>query len=217
MSALLRRLSLVVSETDRRSGHRRGTGESYPCDDEEVESPRADDTRWLLLAYRIPREPTRLRATVWRRIKALGAVYVQNSVAALPDSPGGERAMRSLRREVVELGGAAQVMRADVLVGAGDLVEMYNSTRDEEYSEIIDKCRDFLQEIENETAAKHFTYAELEENDEDLNKLSTWFDKVAVRDTLGASRRNDAAAAVDECRAALDGFANHVYLAEDRQ
>ncbi len=30
-------------------------------------------------------EPTRLRSTVWRRLKALGAVYLQNSVAALPD------------------------------------------------------------------------------------------------------------------------------------
>lgn len=178
-------------------------------------SPKADDIRWLLLAYRVPREPTRLRATVWRRIKALGAVYVQNSVAALPDSTASERAMRSLRREIVELGGTAQVMRADALAGASDLVDMYNSTRDEEYTEIVDKCQDFLQEIEDETAASHFTYAELEENDEDLSKLKGWFDKVTRRDTLGASRRDEAAAALDECHAALDGFANHVYLAED--
>jgi DNA-binding transcriptional regulator PaaX len=182
-----------------------------------VGSPDIDDTsRWLLLAYRIPREPTRLRATVWRRIKALGAVYVQNSVAALPESTANERAVRSLRREIIDLGGTAQVMRCEALAGAGDLVEMYNAARDEEYTEIIDKCRDFLQEIENETAAQHFTYAELEENDEDLNKLKGWFDKVTARDTLGASRRDDAEAALDGCHAALDGFANHVYLAEDR-
>ncbi|ORA78371.1 ChrB domain-containing protein [Mycobacterium malmoense] len=179
-------------------------------------SPRAYDIKWLLLAYRIPREPTRLRATVWRRIKALGAVYLQNSVAALPDSAAAERAMRSLRREILELGGTAQVMRADALVGASDLVDMYNGARDEEYTEIIDKCHDFLKEIENETAARHFTYAELEENDEDLSKLKGWFDKVTARDTLGASQRGDAAAALDECHGALDTFANHVYLAEDR-
>src|SRR5262249_30714465 len=39
---------------------------------------------WLLLIYRVPPEPTRLRAAVWRRIKSLGAIYLQNSVAALP-------------------------------------------------------------------------------------------------------------------------------------
>ena len=178
---------------------------------------RQDTTTWLLLTYRIPREPTRLRATVWRRIKALGAVYLQNSVAALPDNPTNERALRSLRREIVELGGTAQAMRSDVLAGSSDLVGMYNSARDEEYTEIIDKCHDFLQEIQDETAAKHFTYAELEENDEDLNKLNSWFDKVTARDILGASRRADAAAGLKDCISALDGFANRVYLAEDRE
>ena len=47
--------------------------------------------QWLLLVYRIPSEPTRLRAGVWRKIKGLGAIYVQNSAAALPASPAGER------------------------------------------------------------------------------------------------------------------------------
>ena len=44
----------------------------------------AGQGRWLLLIYRVPPEPTRLRSTVWRRIKSLGAIYLQNSVAALP-------------------------------------------------------------------------------------------------------------------------------------
>jgi len=34
---------------------------------------------WLLLIYRVPSEPSRLRAAVWRRIKSLGAIYLQNS------------------------------------------------------------------------------------------------------------------------------------------
>ena len=33
---------------------------------------------WLLLIYRVPSEPTRLRAAVWRRIKSLGAIYLQH-------------------------------------------------------------------------------------------------------------------------------------------
>jgi hypothetical protein len=33
---------------------------------------------WLLLIYRVPSEPSRLRAAVWRRIKSLGAIYLQN-------------------------------------------------------------------------------------------------------------------------------------------
>jgi hypothetical protein len=49
---------------------------------------------WLMLIYRVPSEPSRLRTAVWRRLKALGAVYVANSVAVLPESPEAGRALR---------------------------------------------------------------------------------------------------------------------------
>jgi hypothetical protein len=82
------------------------------------------------------------------------------------------------------MGGTAQVLRADALRGGrmvsgtgwgdSDGVTVINTARDEEYGEIIHRCAEFLIKIEQETAAGHFTYAELEENDEDLIKLRTW-------------------------------------------
>jgi len=57
---------------------------------------------WLMLIYRVPSEPSRLRTAVWRRLKALGAVYVANSVAVLPESPEAGRALRGLRAGVEE-------------------------------------------------------------------------------------------------------------------
>ncbi|MEU6462869.1 Chromate resistance protein ChrB [Streptomyces sp. NPDC046976] len=175
----------------------------------------SEPVTWLLLAYRIPSEPSRLRAGVWRRLKALGAIYVQNAVAALPADPAAERALRSLRAEITRMdGGSAQLLRADALAGGTDLVTAYNAARDDEYAEITDRCRDFLAEIERETAASHFTYGELEENDEDLAKLRGWFDKVVARDRLGAPGRGAAGRAVEGCAEALDGFAAAVYAAD---
>ncbi|MFF7647385.1 Chromate resistance protein ChrB [Streptomyces canus] len=175
----------------------------------------SEPVTWLLLAYRIPSEPSRLRAGVWRRLKALGAIYVQNAVAALPTDPAAERALRSLRAEIAEMDGAsAQLLQADALAGGADLVTAYNAARDDEYEEIVDRCRDFLAEIERETANSHFTYGELEENDEDLNKLRGWFEKVAARDRLGAPGREAAAKALEQCARALDGFADAVYAAD---
>jgi hypothetical protein len=72
---------------------------------------------WLLLIYRVPPEPTRLRSTVWRRIKSLGAIYLQNSVAALPVSTANERALRKLRREITDMSGTAMLMSCSVLAG----------------------------------------------------------------------------------------------------
>lgn len=175
----------------------------------------SEPVTWLLLAYRIPSEPSRLRAGVWRRLKGLGAIYVQNSVAALPADPVAERHLRALRAEIAQMdGGSAQLLRADALAGGADLVTAYNAARDDEYKEIVDRCRDFLVEIDTETANSHFTYGELEENDEDLTKLRGWFEKVAARDRLGAPGREAAAKALDECTHALDGFADAVYAAD---
>jgi DNA-binding transcriptional regulator PaaX len=176
----------------------------------------ADDgaTQWLVLIYRIPSEPTRLRAAVWRRLKALGAIYLQNSVAALPQGDAAERALRALRNEIHEMGGTALLLTADPLVGHSDLVAAFNAARDDEYEEIVDRCRDFLTEIERETAAEHFTYGELEENDEDLVKLRRCFDKVAARDALAASGRREAENALAHAAASLADFAERVYSAD---
>ncbi|MFG1811637.1 Chromate resistance protein ChrB [Streptomyces sp. NPDC049040] len=182
-----------------------------------ADSPVREDggAQWLVLVYKIPAEPTRLRAGVWRKIKNLGAVYLQNAVAALPYSPASERALRLLRNEITEMGGTAFLMRSDVLSGHAEAVDAFNAARDAEYEEIVDKCQDFLKEIEKEEHAEHFTFAELEENDEDLTKLRTWLGKVEARDVLGASGRAAAKEAVQGCEQILEGYAARVYAEEE--
>ncbi|MDF3291593.1 Chromate resistance protein ChrB [Streptomyces silvisoli] len=170
--------------------------------------------RWLVLVYKVPAEPTRLRAGVWRKIKGMGAIYLQNSVAALPHSAAGERSLRLLRNEIAEMGGSASLLVSDVLVGAADIERAFNAARDDEYEEIVDKCEDFLAQIEKEYRAEHFTYAELEENDEDLVKLRNWFAKVAARDVLGASGKEAALTALGRCEQVLDEYASRVYAEE---
>lgn len=174
----------------------------------------ADGVTWLVLIYKVPSEPSRLRATVWRRIKGIGAVYLQSGCAALPASGPAERAMRSLRGEIRGLGGEAQLLRSEVLAGHTEVVAAYNGARDEEYTEIMARCADFVAEIEHELSDEHLTYAELEENDEDLAKLKSWFAKVQARDVLGAGGGPAAADALGRCETALETFAARVYEAE---
>ncbi|WP_377267680.1 Chromate resistance protein ChrB [Peterkaempfera sp. SMS 1(5)a] len=176
--------------------------------------PQSGGVRWLVLVYKIPAEPTRLRAGVWRKIKGLGAIYLQNSVAALPVGPSGERALRLLRNEIVEMGGSASLLESSVLGGGSEIEDAFNAARDDEYEEIVDRCEDFLRQIEKEYRAEHFTYAELEENDEDLVKLRNWFAKVEARDVLGASGKASAVAALERCAQVLDEYAARVYAEE---
>ncbi|UQX88673.1 hypothetical protein M6D93_01415 [Jatrophihabitans telluris] len=169
---------------------------------------------WLVLVYKIPSEPTRLRATVWRRLKGLGAIYLQNSAAALPFSQASERALLKLRHDILDMSGTALLLRSTMLAGQAEATAAFQAARDDEYEEILDKCQDFLAGIDKEFAAQHFSFAELEENEVDHTKLVNWLAKVRARDVLGSSGRAAAARAVHECEQALERYANRVYAEE---
>lgn len=179
-------------------------------------SEAAEPVTWLMLVYRVPSEPTRLRAAVWRRLRNLGAVYLQNSAAVAPRTPQSERMLRTLRSEIVEsMSGQAFLITTSSVVGDNELAALYNAARDDEYEEILDKCVDFHEGVAKEVRASHFTYGELEENEEDLAKLKGWYEKVKARDVLGAGRAKDVVKALADCARTLEGFAASVYEAED--
>ena len=180
--------------------------------------PQADGdgaaSGWLLLIYRIPPEPTRLRSTVWRRIKSLGAIYLQNSVAALPMSTSNERALRKLRHEITDMSGTAMLMSCAVIAGESEVRAMFQTARNDEYEEIVDKCADFLRQVQKEYDESHFTYAELEENEVDLVKLRNWFAKIVERDVFSASGRAACERSLEQCEQSLESYAARVYAEE---
>jgi hypothetical protein len=153
---------------------------------------------------------------VWRRLRSLGAVYLQSSVAALPMTDSTRRAMQVLRAEIVrEMSGTAILLESQAIAGDDVITTAINEARDDEYEEIKDKCRDFLAGIDKEIAAEHYTFGELEENEEDLNKLQRWFTKVRDRDWLKAPGGASTEQALAGCAEALEGYAARVYRAEN--
>jgi DNA-binding transcriptional regulator PaaX len=169
---------------------------------------------WLLLVYRVPSEPTRLRSTVWRRLKSLGAIYLQNSAAALPASVTAERALRKLRSEILDMSGTAALLSCTVLAGEQEVRAQFQAARDDEYEEIVDKCQDFLAQLKKEYDADHFTYAELEENEVDLVKLKNWLERVRQRDVFGAAGLDPTLKLIADCEQALEAYAARVYVEE---
>jgi hypothetical protein len=63
----------------------------------------------VLLAYRLPREPSAPRVTVWRKLRRLGAVQVVDGLVALPADARTREQLEWLADEVVEAGGEATV------------------------------------------------------------------------------------------------------------
>ncbi len=170
-----------------------------------------DDPSWLLLTYRLPAESARLRAALSRRLKRAGAVYLAPSVAVLPDSPAGERLLRRLRSQVRDMGGTAQVLRADALAGQADVIGQFDAARDGEYAPVIAACGDLLIGIKSRMIDGRCTLAELNQCDRELEKLTRRNAKVRAVDGLGASQAEQAGAALAKCQEALDELAECVY------
>ncbi len=67
---------------------------------------------WVLLVYKIPSQPTRLRAQIWRALGRCGALYLQDSVCIVPASTELAENMQWIADEIRELGGMAYLFRA---------------------------------------------------------------------------------------------------------
>lgn len=90
----------------------------------------------------------------------------------------------------------------------------FEDDRGREYDELTEHTRAFLEELKRETALEKFTFAELEEVEDDFQKLETWLGKVRPRDFFPGARLERATADIERCRAALAQFAAEVYLRE---
>jgi hypothetical protein len=64
---------------------------------------------WVLLAYRLPREPSTPRSALWRKLRRLGTAQVLDGLAALPLDARNRERLEWLADEVVEAGGEATI------------------------------------------------------------------------------------------------------------
>lgn len=172
--------------------------------------------KWLLFTSQLPTSPSSLRVMVWRRMKAAGAVSLQNGVWVLPHTQEQERIVDDLLSYLHEQGADGQSFAATPLSDKveKDLVQRFRGLRDEEYAELIERCQGLLVELAKETKKKKFTFAELEENEDDLQKLKSWLARIQTRDLVGGERAAEAVRSVEACKKVLEVFADHVYSQE---
>jgi hypothetical protein len=172
--------------------------------------------RWLLLIYRIKAESSGRRTYVWRQLRQLGAVYLQQAAAVLPDRPDLREELDRLGQRIRSAGGEASLLEtvSPTATWEEELVARFNAARDAEYEEILDSVEGFEDEIRRETHKKRFRFAELEEGEADWEKLKRWFARLTERDFFGAEGRAGAQEALARGRALLDVFTAEVYRAE---
>lgn len=168
---------------------------------------------WLLFLAQLPTNPSSLRVMVWRKMRAAGALGLQNGVWMLPDNPDLLAYVLDLLSNIQSQGASGQIFQVNPLTleTEQDILSRFRYERDEEYAEFCERCEEFLEEIQKETAKQKFSFAELEENEQDLQKLETWFEKIRKRDFVGADRADKALDLFSQVKTILETFSAAVY------
>src|SRR5574342_18211 len=99
---------------------------------------------WLLFIYKVPNEPSARRVYVWRKLKALGAILIQDSAWVLPANPRTREKLQWLAGEVRDFdGGEATLWEAKQLFTGGedDLTQRFISQVDASYQNILSKLQ----------------------------------------------------------------------------
>src|SRR5437016_4546313 len=105
--------------------------------------PVAKEESWLLLMPQIPPKPSYFRVKVWRRLQALGAIAIKNSVYVLPNTDDAREDFEWVRREIVKDGGEATLCEARLIEGLRDaeVQASFRAARDANYGEIATAAR----------------------------------------------------------------------------
>jgi hypothetical protein len=98
---------------------------------------------WVLLVYRLPREPSTPRIALWRRLRRLGAAQLSDGVAALPLSPQTQEQLEWLADEVEAAGGSATIWlgRPGTAGEDRELQARMREASDEDYTRVAAAAR----------------------------------------------------------------------------
>ena len=118
---------------------------------------------WVLLHYKFPREPSAPRVYVWRKLKRLGALLLQDAVWVLPATPHTREDFQWLAAEIAEQGGEATLWEAQLTLAGQDeaLLQQFLAHVDAAYGALL---------------------ADLHAEDADLAALSRRYQQVQTQD-----------------------------------
>lgn len=93
-------------------GPSRGRSRPHQTGETAVTSTRAGTGEWVLLSYRLPREPSTPRIAVWRKLRRLGVAQISDGLVALPAGARTREQLEWVSEEVIDAAGTAAIWLA---------------------------------------------------------------------------------------------------------
>ena len=155
---------------------------------------RLSRSQWVLLAYRLPREPSTPRIAIWRKLKRLGVAQLLDGLVALPLDSRNREQLEWVAEQVLEADGEASIWTATpaALAQERELATAMQETIAEQYREVIDQAR----QAENAQAGNRT-----------LARLRRELGRIERRDYFPPPERELARQAVEQLAGALEEVA----------
>ena len=147
---------------------------------------RKEPSRWVLLSYRMPREPSTPRISVWRQLERIGVARLGDGLVGLPADPRTREQLDWIATEIRQADGTATVWLGTPASPDEEeaIVDGLRTARAAEYDAITGKA----------TVA---ATAAADERARALRRLREELRKVARRDFFPPPQRERAQAAVE--------------------
>src|SRR5260370_29214048 len=173
---------------------------------------------WRIGIYRLPSEPARHRVAVWRELRKVGALSLQQATWAVPSGPEFDEALARAAELAERADGNALVVAVDehdsnVIT---TLEELYTEAREAEWVEFVAECAKFDAELLHEVEIEKFTLAELDEEEHNFERLRRWHRELRARDLFGAPTASLAERRLKACAEHLEDFSEQVFAARER-
>ncbi len=180
--------------------------------------PKCGETvSWRVVTYRLAPEPSRHRVAVWRELRRLGAVALQQGTWAVPDGEPFGAGLAQVVEAIKAAGGQPVVLAvAEEEASAAQLEALFTAQREAEWGEFVSDCGKYETELAGEIAKGKLTLAELDEEEQSLDRLRRWYRTIRARDLFGAPGAAAAERRLKDCSEALEDFAERVYQARER-
>jgi hypothetical protein len=169
--------------------------------------------RWTVLIVRLPAEPSRHRVAVWRELRRAGALSLGQGVWAAPQVEVFTQALDRAVQLVQRGEGEAIVLEASgrAEADAARLETLFTDAREAEWAEFLADCAKYEAELDQEIAKGKFTLAELEEEEQSLERLRRWHRDLRARDLFGAPSAAEAEQRLKHCAERLEDYTDRVF------
>ena len=173
------------------------------------------DGRWWVCVLRMPAQPSAGRVAAWRELRKAGAVQVGQGCWAVPATPVFEPMLDRVRTLADQHGGEFTLFDATPGDDASrhSLEQAWADARADDWREFTADCGKYLDELAKETADEKFTLAELEEEEQSMDRLRRWHRDLRLREVSPSGSATDAHHLLTTCERALETYTTKVYEA----